>query len=60
MRRDQVSATAIRRGAKGMTSSVVTEVLEQLAANREWIDAAGRRFHNVNGVLSEGGVNVPA
>lgn len=55
MRRDKVSATAIRRGAKGMTSAVVTEVLEQLAANREWIEAGGRRFHNVNGVLSEGG-----
>ena len=55
LRRDKVSATAIRRGAKGMTSAVVTEVLEQLAANREWIDAGGRRFHNVNGVLSEGG-----
>ena len=57
MRRDKVSATAIRRGAKGMTSNVVTSVLEQLAANREWVEAGGRRFHNVNGVLSEGGVD---
>jgi hypothetical protein len=60
LRRDRVSATAIRRGTKGMTSTVVTEVLEQLAANREWIVAGGRRFHNVNGVLSEGETNVPA
>ena len=33
LRRDGVSATAIRRGAKGMTSAVVTDVLEQLTAN---------------------------
>jgi hypothetical protein len=60
LRRDRISATAIRRGEKGMTSGVVTQVLEQLAANREWIDAGGRRFHNVNGVLSEGGGHVAA
>jgi hypothetical protein len=60
MRRNAVSATAIRRGAKGMTAGIVTEVLEQLAANREWIDAGGRRFHNANGVLSEGGGHVAA
>ena len=54
LRRDSVSATAIRRGTKGMTSGVVSSVLEQLAANREWVEAGGRRFRNVNGILSEG------
>ncbi len=60
LRRDSVSATAIRRGTKGMTSRVVSSVLEQLAANREWVEAGGRRFRNVNGVLSEGGDHVTA
>jgi hypothetical protein len=58
LRRDSVSATAIRRGVKGMTSGIVSSVLEQLAANREWVEAGGRRFRNVNGVLSEGGGHV--
>ena len=54
LRRDKVSATAIRRGAKGMTSAVVTDVLEQLTANRPEVVAGGRRFRNDNGVLIEG------
>jgi Cytidylyltransferase-like len=54
LRRDGVSATAIRRGAKGMTSAVVTDVLDQLTANREVVTAGGRRFRNDNGVLTEG------
>jgi hypothetical protein len=54
LRRDKVSATAIRRGAKGMTSSVVTDVLEQLSANVPVVTAGGRRFRNDNGVLTEG------
>jgi nicotinic acid mononucleotide adenylyltransferase len=54
LRRDNVSATAIRRGAKGMTSSVVTDVLEQLTANLPVVTAGGRRFRNDNGVLTEG------
>lgn len=54
MRRDQVSATAIRKGAKGMTSNVVTEVMAQLTANLPVVTAGGRRFRNDNGVLSEG------
>src|SRR5262249_38670001 len=33
LRRDKVSATAIRRGAKGMTPAVVTDVLEQISRN---------------------------
>jgi hypothetical protein len=53
-RRDNVSASAIRRGAKGMTSAVVTDVLEQLTANRPEVLARGRRFRNDNGVLTEG------
>lgn len=54
LRRDGVSATAIRGGAKGMTSGVVTDVLEQLTANRPVVTAGGRRFRNDNGVLTEG------
>ena len=54
LRRDSVSATAIRRGAKGMTAGVVTDVLEQLTANLPVVTAGGRRFRNDNGVLIEG------
>ena len=54
LRRDTVSATAIRGGTKGMTSAVVTEVLEQLTANAPVVAAGGRRFRNDNGVLTEG------
>jgi hypothetical protein len=54
LRRDNVSATAIRRGVKGMTSAVVTDVLEQLTANLPVVTAGGRRFRNDNGVLTEG------
>jgi nicotinic acid mononucleotide adenylyltransferase len=54
LRRDGVSATAIRRGAKGMTSAVVTDVLDQLTENRPVVTAGGRRFRNDNGVLTEG------
>jgi nicotinic acid mononucleotide adenylyltransferase len=54
LRRDGVSATAIRRGAKGMTSAVVTDVLDQLTANLPVVTAGGRRFRNDNGVLTEG------
>lgn len=54
LRRDNVSATAIRRGAKGMTSAVVTDVLGQLTENRPIVTAGGRRFRNDNGVLTEG------
>ncbi|MFO1160182.1 MAG: hypothetical protein U1E60_15175 [Reyranellaceae bacterium] len=54
LRRDKVSATAIRRGVKGMTSNVVTDVLGQLTANLPKVTAGGRRFRNDNGVLTEG------
>lgn len=54
LRRDSVSATAIRRGAKGMTSAVVTDVLAQLTVNLPVVTAGGRRFRNDNGVLTEG------
>ena len=54
LRRDGISATAIRRGAKGMTSDVVTDVLGQLTANLPEVAAGGRRFRNDNGVLTEG------
>ena len=54
LRRDNVSATAIRRGAQGMTAGVVTDVLEQLTANVPVVMAGGRRFRNDNGVLTEG------
>ena len=54
LRRDKVSATAIRRGAKGMTSDIVTDVLSQLTSNLPEVTAGGRRFRNENGVLTEG------
>jgi hypothetical protein len=54
LRRDKVSATAIRKGAKGMTSGVVTDVLAQLSENVAVVTAGGRRFRNDNGVLTEG------
>ena len=54
LRRDNVSATAIRAGAKGMTAAVVTDVLAQLTANVPVVTAGGRRFRNDNGVLTEG------
>ncbi len=54
LRRDSISATAIRRGAKGMTSAVVTDVLAQLTENLPIVTAGGRRFRNDNGVLTEG------
>ena len=54
MRRDNISATAIRKGAKGMTPPVVTDVLEQISKNLPEVTAGGRRFRNDNGVLTEG------
>jgi nicotinic acid mononucleotide adenylyltransferase len=54
MRRDKVSATAIRKGAKGMTPPVVTDVLAQLSQNLPEVTAGDRRFRNDNGVLTEG------
>ena len=54
LRRDGVSATAIRRGAKDMTSNVVTDVLGQLTSNLPEVAAGSRRFRNENGVLVEG------
>jgi len=54
MRRDEVSATAIRKGAKGMTPPVVTDVLQQLSQNLPEVKAGDRRFRNDNGVLTEG------
>jgi nicotinic acid mononucleotide adenylyltransferase len=54
MRRNNVSATAIRKGAKGMTPPVVTDVLWQLSENRPEVTAGGRHFRNDNGVLTEG------
>ncbi|MFZ5782068.1 MAG: hypothetical protein ACOY4R_17880 [Pseudomonadota bacterium] len=54
LRRDKVSATAIRRGAKGMTSPVVTDVLAQISRDLPVVAAGGRHFRNDNGVLTEG------
>jgi hypothetical protein len=54
MRRNDVSATAIRKGAKGMTPPVVTDVLRQLSENLPEVKAGDRRFRNDNGVLTEG------
>ena len=54
LRRDKISATAIRAGAKGMTPAVVTDVLDQISRNVPVVTAGGRRFRNDNGVLTEG------
>ena len=54
LRRDSISATAIRRGAKGMTPAVVTDVLDQISRNVPVVTVGGRRFRNDNGVLTEG------
>jgi nicotinic acid mononucleotide adenylyltransferase len=54
LRRDKISATAIRAGAKGMTPAVVTDVLRQISENLPVVTAGGRRFRNDNGVLTEG------
>ena len=54
LRRDKISATAIRRGAKGMTPTIVTDVLAQISQNLPIVSAGGRRFRNDNGVLTEG------
>ena len=56
LRRDSVSATAIRRGAKGMTPAVVTDVLDQISHNVPVVMAGRRHFRNDNGVLTEGGL----
>jgi nicotinic acid mononucleotide adenylyltransferase len=50
-RRDNVSATAIRNGATGMTSPSVAEVLVQLRGGAIEVSAGGRRFRNVRGAL---------
>jgi hypothetical protein len=54
LRRDEVSATAIRKGAKGMTSPAVSDALSQISRNLPMVTAGGRRFRNDNGVLTEG------
>ncbi|MCX7362667.1 MAG: hypothetical protein NTV97_12530 [Alphaproteobacteria bacterium] len=54
LRRDEVSATSIRRGARGMTAGVVADVLAQISSGLPAVTAGGRRFRNDNGVLTEG------
>ena len=54
MRRDNVSATAIRKGAMGMTPAIIDDVLAQITQNLPVVTAGGRRFRNDNGVLTEG------
>jgi nicotinic acid mononucleotide adenylyltransferase len=53
LRRDNISATAIRAGATGMTSPAVTDMLAQISRNLPEVTAGGRRFRNDNGVLTE-------
>jgi hypothetical protein len=55
LRRDKISATAIRNGAKGMTPPIVTDVMAQISQNLPAVTAGGRRFRNDNGMLIEGG-----
>ena len=53
LRRDAVSATAIRKGTKGMTPPVVTHVLDQISRHLPEVTAGGRLFRNEAGVLIE-------
>jgi hypothetical protein len=50
-RRDAVSATAIRGGARGMVATGVEEALHQLRQNRPRITVAGRSYRNECGKL---------
>lgn len=50
-RSDNVSATAIRNGAVGMTSRVVTEILDHLKSGAAMFEANGKRFHNRDGLV---------
>ena len=51
LRRDNVSATAIRAGAEGMTSASVTQILAQMKTDDELIVVENWRFRNDRGVL---------
>jgi nicotinic acid mononucleotide adenylyltransferase len=53
LRRDQISGTAIRKGAKGMTTDKITEILEFLdsAQNGQQIDILGKSYHFVRNRL---------
>jgi hypothetical protein len=50
-RRDGISATAIRSGAKGMTASAVTEVLNAFGPDEKWVDIRGHRYSVKNGLV---------
>ena len=56
VRKDGVSATAIRNGASGMTARSVTDVLERLRANVTSIEVSGRRFNQSSAFLNQEGV----
>lgn len=51
-RTDNVSATAIRNGAAGMTSRIVTDMLSQLKAGAAQFEIAGDHFRNHDGLVS--------
>ncbi len=50
-RRDNVSATAIRSGARDMTTREVSRILDQLSAASAQIQTMFGRFENDNGIL---------
>jgi len=50
-RRDAVSATAIRAGARDMTCQAVAQVLAQLNESRDIVTINRRRFENDSGLL---------
>lgn len=52
LRRDTISATAIRNGADGMTAPVVTAVLDGLRAGLSVISIEGRGYRNDRGLLA--------
>jgi hypothetical protein len=51
LRRDKVSATAIRAGASGMTTPAVTAALEGLRAGLPQFNLGGRTYRNERGTL---------
>jgi hypothetical protein len=51
LRRDKISATAIRAGARGMVAAGVEETLRQLRDNLPQVTVHGRNYSNDRGKL---------
>jgi hypothetical protein len=50
-RQNKVSATAIRKGEKGMTTNAVDKILTHLRSGETDFHVAGRNYRNCNGIL---------